>query len=187
MQIYLTDPTPARKQEFLDMIQEFIDANETHFIYEEVLMNEGFESYLAWLQRGREGQIEGFCPWSAFWAIDRQTNRLLGVCSVRHKLSSWMTEYGGHIGYRVRPSERRKGYGTSILDLAIQQAKQFTPDQILVVCESDNLGSIGVIKNNGGVFNRQVSNKGTILNRYWLHNYIISLINYCIRPCAKLL
>ena len=175
MSIILIDPTSGRKNEFLKMIEEFRFADEEHFVYEDVLKNQGFEAYLEWLQLGREGQIDELCPWSAFWAIEQQNNCLVGLCSVRHTLSPWMAEYGGHIGYRVRPSSRRKGYGTQILRLALSKVKDLKLDRILVVCEPHNLGSIGVIKKNGGVFERQVSTsiKEMLLNRYWIPK------NYC--------
>lgn len=79
-----------------------------------------------------------------------------------------MAEYGGHIGYRVRPFERRKGYGTQILKLALNKVKEYEFERILIVCEPHNLGSIGVIKKNGGMFERQVSIEETLLNRYWI-------------------
>lgn len=170
MCLNLIDPTPLRKNDFLNMIEEFCGANEKHFIHEDILMNEGFEAYLEWLQLGRKAQLDEYCPWSAFWAIEQRNNCFVGLCSVRHKLSSWMAEYGGHIGYRVRPSKRRKGYGTQILNLALTKAKEYGIDRILIVCESHNFGSIGVIKNNNGVFERQVSINGTLLNRYWIYS-----------------
>ena len=79
-----------------------------------------------------------------------------------------MAEYGGHIGYRVRPSERRKGYGTKILRLALDKIKEYEFDRILIVCEPHNLGSIGVIEKNGGTFERQVAIEKILLSRYWI-------------------
>ena len=168
MRLRLIDPISSRKNDFLDMIEEFRIADEEHYVYEDILMNQGFEAYLEWLQLGRRGQLDKLCPWSAFWAIEQQSNRLIGLCSVRHTLSSWMAEYGGHIGYRVRPSERIKGYGTEILRLASNKIKEYEVEGILIVCEPHNLGSIGVIKKNGGRFERQISTEGILLNRYWI-------------------
>lgn len=84
MHLRLIDPTPSRKNEFLNMIEEFCIADEEHFVYENVLMDKGFEAYLEWLQLGRKGQLDELCPWSAFWAIEQQCNRLIGLCSVSH-------------------------------------------------------------------------------------------------------
>ena len=168
MPLRLVDPTLSKKSDFLDMIEEFRIADEERYVYEDILMNQGFEAYLEWLQLGRRGQLDKLCPWSAFWAIEQQSNRLIGLCSVRHTLSSWMAEYGGHIGYRVRPSERRKAYGTQILRLALNKIKEYEFERILIVCEPHNLGSIGVIKKNGGKLERQTSTEGILLNRYWI-------------------
>ena len=168
MCLRLFPPSIVKETEFLSMIEEFHAVGEAQFVYEEVLVNQGFKAYVTWLERGRLGQLEGFSPWSAYWAFDRQKHNLVGICSVRHLLSPWMAEYGGHIGYRVRPTMRRQGFGTEILALALQEASKFGINRVLVVCEPTNFASIGVIENNGGIFERQVYVDGALRNRYWI-------------------
>lgn len=168
MRLRLVSPTIDKEAEFVSMLEEFRAVGEAHFVDEDILVNQGFKAYISWLECGRLGQLEGFSPWSAYWAFERQNYNLVGLCSVRHSLSPWMAEYGGHIGYRVRPTMRRRGFGTEILALALQEASQFGINRALVVCEPTNLSSISVIQNNGGIFERQVSVDGALRNRYWI-------------------
>ncbi len=168
MRLKLVPPTVVKEAEFISMIEEFHAAGEAHFVDEDVLVSQGFKVYISWLERCQLGQLEGLSPWSAYWAFDCQNDNLVGLCSIRHSLSPWMAEYGGHIGYRVRPTMRRQGFGTEILALALQKASQFGINRVLVVCEPTNLASISVIQNNDGLFERQVSVDGALRNRYWI-------------------
>jgi predicted acetyltransferase len=163
----LVAPGASREAGFLAMADEFRAAGEAHFIDEPVLVEDGFAAYLDWLERGRRGELEGFAPWQALWAVDAADGRLVGVASLRHPLTLWMAEYGGHVGYRVRPADRRRGLGTRILALALERAAGLGIDPALVVCEPGNAGSIGVLRANGAVHERDVEVDGRVRGR-WL-------------------
>jgi predicted acetyltransferase len=75
-----------------------------------------------------------------------------------------LLDYGGHIGYVVRPSVRRQGHATAMLAAALPVAASLGIDPVLVTCDHDNLGSRRVIEANGGVFEDQRDEK----LRYWL-------------------
>ena len=154
----------------MQMVEEFRSVGEHRFIDEPPLVNEGFIPYLAWLERGERGELqdERLVPWSAFWAVGQRAGELVGVSSLRHKLSPWMAEYGGHIGYRVRPALRGKGLGTQILALTLQRAAARGISRALIVCEPENVGSIKVILKNGGIFEREVQLQGSVRRRYWV-------------------
>ena len=70
---------------------------------------------------------------------------------IRHKLNESLLKNGGHIGDGVRPSERRKGYATEMIRLALEECKKIGIDRVLMVCYKDNIGSRKSIINNGGV------------------------------------
>ena len=163
--IELRAPDPLLEREFMAMVDEFRAAGEHRFVDEDVLMQHGFAAYLDWLARGARGELAGMAPWQALWAVD-EGGRLLGVASLRHPLTPWMTEFGGHVGYRVRPAERRRGIGTRVLALALARAAALGVSEAIVVCEPDNAGSIGVLRANGAVFDREVVADGLRLNRY---------------------
>jgi predicted acetyltransferase len=167
--IELRNPTLSLESEFMAMTAEFRQAGEGHFVDEPVLVTNGFRAYLRWLEAGERGEVEGLVPWSAYWAWDRDTRRIVGVSSLRCDLSPWMAEYGGHVGYRVRPTARRRGIGTRILELTLQEARKRGIERALIVCLVDDLASQGVLRNNGALFEREVERNGTRLRRYWVH------------------
>ena len=93
---------------------------------------------------------EGWVPDSTFWLIN-QDKRILGVVNIRHQLTEFLLNSGGHIGYGIRPSERRKGFATKLLSLSLEKAKELGIRKALVVCNEDNTGSFKTIINNGGI------------------------------------
>ena len=76
---------------------------------------------------------------------------------------------GGHIGDGIRPSERRKGYATEMIRLALIECKKLGLDRVLMVCERDNIGSAKSIMKNGGVLEKEIINPdGSVEQRYWI-------------------
>lgn len=129
-----------------------------------------FEQMLQFLQDHAEGKNlpENWVADSTYWLID-ETNRVLGVVNIRHSLSEFLLNSGGHIGYGIRPSERRKGYATNLLALSLQKAKELGIDQALVVCDEDNAGSFRTIVKNGGIADNDfVEEDGVVVKRFWI-------------------
>jgi predicted acetyltransferase len=91
---------------------------------------------------------QGWVPWTEYWLV--QGNRILGTSSLRHHLTPALEEYGGHIGYVIRPTERRKGYGTEILRLTLQKASAMQLPRVIITCDDVNLPSARIIEINGG-------------------------------------
>jgi predicted acetyltransferase len=81
-----------------------------------------------------------------------------------------LEHHGGHVGYAIRPSERLKGYGTRLLALTLDKAREMGLGRVLVTCDTDNFASVRVIEKNGGVLENQViSNRsGKMISRYWI-------------------
>jgi predicted acetyltransferase len=107
---------------------------------------------------------------STYFAVKKEDNKLIGTINIRHALNEKLAMYGGHIGYGIRPSERKKGYATEMLRQGINKCKELGINDILITCNNDNLGSIKTIINNGGKFQDEVfdpsDNKTT--QRYWV-------------------
>ena len=87
-------------------------------------------------------------PYTTYWLLD--SARPIGVSKLRHRLTPALLKSGGHIGFCVRPSERRKGYATALLNLTLEKARLKGIDLVLVTCDESNAGSRGVIEANGG-------------------------------------
>ena len=126
-----------------------------------------FDFYLAHLER--KTATEDRVPDSVFFLLDEERNRLLGAVNIRHYLNDALRKEGGHIGDGIRPSERRKGYATEMIRLALIECKKLGIDRVLMTCDKDNIGSAKSILNNGGVLeNEFVNAEGVIEQRYWI-------------------
>ena len=126
-----------------------------------------FDRYLRELEIKEPG--DGKVPDSTFFLLDEERDRLLGAVNIRHYLNAYLLREGGHIGDGIRPSERRKGYGTELLKLALIECKALGISRALVVCDRNNVGSAKAIQRNGGVLeNEFVNEDGGIGQRYWI-------------------
>ena len=97
--------------------------------------------------------------------------RLLGLIQIRLELKGYLTEFGGHIGYCVRPSERKKGYAKLMLQKALEVCKEIGLNKVLITCLVDNVASAKTIEASGGVFERITfddKNYKANLKRYWI-------------------
>ena len=111
---------------------------------------------------------DGFVPDSTFFCLDEERNILVGAVNIRHYLNDYLLMYGGHIGDGIRPSERRKGYGTAMIALALEECKKLGIEKALMVCDKTNAGSAKTILNNGGVLENEVIEEGKLKQRYWI-------------------
>ncbi len=108
-------------------------------------------------------------PGSVFFLLDEDRNRLLGAVNIRHYLNDALLKEGGHIGDGIRPSERRKGYATEMIRLALDECRKLGIDRVLMTCAKDNIGSAKSIMNNGGILENETENsEGVIEQRYWI-------------------
>lgn len=166
--IALIDPTPELEASFLAMAAEYAAAGED---YHQNVRGGQFSAYVQRLADGARGVglPDGYVPWSTFWLV-RAGWEILGVSRLRHRLSDHLLVTGGHVGYDIRPSERRKGYGTRILALTLEKARARGLKRLLVTCLADNVGSAQIIEKSGGVLQDVIDSKdmGGPLKRYWI-------------------
>jgi len=86
---------------------------------------------------------------TVLWFVDDGTD-WLGRLSIRHTLTPALEELGGHIGYCVRPSARRRGHATQMLHQSLPIAARLGIDPALVTCDAGNEASRKVILAAGG-------------------------------------
>ena len=97
-------------------------------------------------------------------------SRIVGVFSLKFELTDFLLNYGGHIGYATRPSDRGRGIATQMLKQGLALARAFGMARILCICDNDNYASEKVILNNGGVFEdeRFDPDENVTVKRFWI-------------------
>jgi len=173
----LASPHPRYQQSFLAGAQEILDAGETErstgltvigderHTVEELSNPAAFAKFtqrLKDLALPETPRPEGFVAATTLWWA--QGDDYLGGLSIRHELTDILREFGGHIGYVVRPSARRQGHASAMLAAALPIARSLGIDPALVTCDTTNTGSRRVIESNGGVFEDQREDK----LRFWI-------------------
>jgi len=142
---------------------------------EEILLAEkDFDAYMAHrhdLSRPvtlPNGLLMSRLPQIDLWLV--KDGEFLGIASIRPQLNEPLRERGGNLGYAVRKSERGKGYGKLMMQLALPHAKALGLDKLLITCNDDNTGSIKIIEGAGGVLQDKISIEGlpVLHRRYWI-------------------
>lgn len=169
MNIKLVMLTSEYKNQLFDMMDEWTSANEKIFPTS-IAQNDyhNFNYYMKHLCRNKE--INGIVPETTFFCLDCDRNIFVGAVTIRHYLTEKLMYNGGLIGDGIRPSERRKGYGTAMIGLALIEARKLGLNKVLMCCEKRNIASAKSIMNNGGVLDNEYEIDGVIKQRYWINN-----------------
>jgi predicted acetyltransferase len=96
------------------------------------------------------------------WIVE--DDEFVGYLALRHSLTQWLLDEGGHIGFSVRPTRRREGHAGRALALALPRAADLGLDRVLLTCDEDNDASRRTIERNGGVYEDSRNGK----RRYWI-------------------
>ena len=176
MNLILVKPDLTYYDKYNEMMKEWCDSNTQiapWFLDKPFNTIEEFADFIQMLDQTELGnQDKKFCSATSYFVID-ENDRLIGAASLRHYLTVEGFNTWGHIGYGVRPSERRKGYGTEILRLTLEEAKKKKIYKVLMGAHKSNLGSCKVIENCNGILENEVNDPNDInekINRYWIDN-----------------
>ncbi|MEU6124213.1 GNAT family N-acetyltransferase [Streptomyces sp. NPDC047123] len=122
-----------------------------------------FETYVAEVRAAAHPAQPHSVPVTTLWYVEGTD--YLGRLTLRHTIGTrFLREYGGHIGYDVRPSARRRGHATEMLRVGLPYAAALGLESVLVTCDTDNTGSRKVIEAAGGRFEDERGGK----LRYWI-------------------
>lgn len=132
--------------------------------------------------------LKEFVPATQFLFIRTLDNRLVGMVQVRHYFNGFLERFGGHIGYSIRPSERRKGYAKKMLKMVLPFCKEIGIEKVLITCIDGNVGSEKTILANGGVYESTVyeSNANVNLKRFWITTNTTAEENYNVKNYEKM-
>ena len=172
---FLESPSIRRKDEIIEYINEFVeynsDINGTGSL-DKILEGYTFEQALERclnMENKEYAEKFGRCQGKTFLLVRENDNRIVGTINVRWNLNEAMLRFGGHIGYGIRPTERRKGYNKINLYLGMIEAKKVGLEKVMLDCDVNNIGSDRTLKALGGKLERTEidPSNGVLTNVYW--------------------
>lgn len=153
-------PNGNYEEKAKDFIHEFYE-------YEsEINGSGGLERYLEkasydeWLQKVLADMdlaniLPGRVPALTYFYVRKEDDKIIGMINIRLALTDFLRKEGGHIGYSVRPTERGKHYASRMLKEALDFCKIIGLNDIFISCNKSNFASAGVIKNSGGILDKE--------------------------------
>jgi predicted acetyltransferase len=178
----LVPPDARYQQSFLAAVEEFRAAGDEQFTglsvippvggfpgeavtSEELADLSAFVAFVTRLRALADPRLplpDGVVPSTHLWWVDGC--EYLGRLSIRHSLTPWLLDFGGHIGYGIRPSARRRGHATAMFRACLPVASRLGIDPALLTCDVSNLASRRVIEAGGGVLEDRRGEK----LRFWV-------------------
>lgn len=166
LKMKLVKPTLKYKQSYQSALNEFEkEGLKREWVF---LSQKSIADYVQLTKENEKGINLPFnwVPATTYWLIDKE--KFIGHVNIRHKLNDRLKVLGGNIGYFIRPTERRKGYGKKILELALPKSKELGIKKVLITCDDDNIGSAKIIEFNGGILQDKKKVEGILIRRYWI-------------------
>ena len=174
---YLELPSLERKNEALEYIEEF-------YKYDSQIHGTGSldrelkkgKTYEEWLDNNIKLHDEsyaiekGLVPSYTYFFVREDDNKIVGMIDLRLGLNEYLRNFGGHIGYSIRPTERKKGYNKINLYLVLQEAQRYNLDKVLIICADYNDGSRKTILSLGGKFEKRNFDESDneTMELYWI-------------------
>ena len=166
--IIFKEPKDVTFEQILDYKEEFVLNNEII----QGAANMTALSIPEWVKfventKYKETVTPGFVTAHTFFALDN--DKIVGIINARHELNDYLLNFGGHIGYSVRKSERRKGYGKKMLNHTSKFLFSLGLEKILITCDKNNIASKRTIESCGGILENEVVEKSRTTLRYWIY------------------
>ena len=142
---YLEEPTKERKKDAVEYINEFYkyksDINGAGYL-DKFLKESTYEEWLETLKKYKTiKKSEEHVPSRTYFLIRKNDNKIIGMINIRLELNERLKNYGGNIGYSIRPTERRKGYSKINLYLGLKICDSYNIKEVLLDADLDNIAS----------------------------------------------
>ena len=174
--IILVKPTIDYKEQAKEMLEEarkYDSDNPDIFAGYASLQN--CNSYEEWLEKLEEDldfeNIKpGRVPAATYFSLRKCDNKIIGIINIRYELNKYLENFGGNIGYSIRATERRKGYGRKQLLLGLEKCLEIPINKVLITCIESNLGSARIVESSGGKYEdtRYSEEEKYNFKRYWI-------------------
>ncbi len=160
---------------YRDYCRELYDHNVVFFrpTNPDVIDETWFERTKAWYDRKEQGLLENQPRSCHYWAVDE--GRFIGEFQLRTDFSPKVMREIGSIGYAVRVSEQGRGYGTAILRLGLEIARENGMDRVLLTINSLNTVSAHICEKLGGRLMDTIEAENEAEGRHQLLRYWIEL------------
>ncbi|TDO31081.1 GNAT family N-acetyltransferase [Paractinoplanes brasiliensis] len=129
----------------------------------------GFAAWVAGLHAQADPSVPPAPGWvhcTYRWIVE--DDEYLGSIALRHTLNQPLLDAGGHIGYGIRPSARRRGLASWALTRTLETARTMGLERVLIACKPDNVASARVIESHGGVYEDTRTTGPHTVKRYWI-------------------
>lgn len=175
MNLFLKELTMEDKKEVETMVSEF-DSADDEYPFEGIgnfkkILVDGYECFYDDLELNKH--IDEINPnWAnqTTYVLADEKGHIYGAANMRHELKGKLYEIGGHVGYAIRPSERKKGYGTILLKLLLEKLDEIGIKSALITCRENNIGSKKTMEKCCGNPDTLVPSmyEGIMEYRYWI-------------------
>lgn len=168
--LYLVRPGVEDKERILKYREEFFQHGDILHGTAGLGQEDCYEEWYQAVQDNQKEETlrENKVPATTLLAVRKSDQRVVGMIDIRHKMNDYLQQFGGHIGYSIRKSERRKGYATQMLALGLEECEKIGIERVLIMCDKDNIGSAKTIQNNGGILENEVMEDGVLIQRYYI-------------------
>lgn len=176
-EITLIRPTIAYKKQAKEMMEEArkYDADNPN-IWAGYSSMQKCNTYEEWLEK-LDADLDfdnikpGRVPAATYFLLRISDNKIIGIINIRYELNEYLENFGGHIGYSIRATERRKGYGRKQLLLALEKCLEIHINKVLITCRESNKASAKVIESCGGIYEdtRFNEKENDNFKRYWIN------------------
>lgn len=168
-ELFIVRPSYELKEDIWEYRQEYFDFGETHINGScDIARAINFDEWLEFVLSIEKDKLRNNVHASTFFSIRKTDNKIIGSIQLRHFLTPELEKHGGHIGYGIRPSERRKGYGKQQLILVLNEAYSMKIPKVMITCDKGNIPSAKTAISCGGILSCENIYEGKAQQIYWI-------------------